>query len=388
MGCILLIICMLISSRFANFFGDFLVTLLGEELALIVGVPWVLLLWFCIQKKITERENQRRFEELNKDSMEKYKKLLSEKSIYECPNCGEKFEYDKYTFGVRCPNCKKLFITKDSSIYFDEEIDIEILENYIYAVSGGIGWFQTYWHGYGVYGAEIFLSLYGTINKKSVQAFRKKIFKSELIEEIFKSGFKTARYSEIDEEFLCIRNTMKFFNKKEHKEIIVTIFSSINLMSIYNYGRYISTEEEEIKFNQNMNFIKANIQECLFGTENFRKLQKLWEKNFEDQDFMLTLLSGIMLGLADREREESYTKENNEEESKVYSNKNKYYNILNLNESATMEEVKKSYRKLVKMYHPDKYISKNISEEEMKKVELKFIEIQEAYEKIKDLRNE
>lgn len=181
---------------------------------------------------------------------------------------------------------------------------------------------------------------------------------------------------------------MKFFNKKEHKEIIVTIFSSIILMSIYNYGRYISTEEEEIKFNQKMNFIKANIQECLFGTENFRKLQKLWEKSFDDQDFMLTLLSGMMLGLADREREESHTKENNEEESKVYSNENKYYKILNLNESATMNEVKKSYRKLVKMYHPDKYISKDISEEEMKKLELKFIEIQEAYEKIKDLRNE
>lgn len=56
MGCILLIICMLISSRFANFFGDFLVTLLGEELALIVGVPWVLLLWFCIQKKLQKEK--------------------------------------------------------------------------------------------------------------------------------------------------------------------------------------------------------------------------------------------------------------------------------------------------------------------------------------------
>lgn len=209
MGCILSIIFL-----FAFlWFGNFLMEVLGDTLGCLVRCSCLLVFWIHSEKKFIERENQRRLEELNKDSMEKYKKLLSEKSIYECPNCGEKFEYDKYTFGVRCPNCKKLFITKDSSIYFDKEIDIEILENYIYAVSGGIGWFQTYLHGYGVYGAEIFLSLYGTINKKSVQTFRKKIFNSEFIEEIFKSGFKTARYSKIDEEFLCIRNTMKFFSK-------------------------------------------------------------------------------------------------------------------------------------------------------------------------------
>ncbi|MBN2014965.1 MAG: DnaJ domain-containing protein [Candidatus Altiarchaeota archaeon] len=48
---------------------------------------------------------------------------------------------------------------------------------------------------------------------------------------------------------------------------------------------------------------------------------------------------------------------------------------LGLGESATLEEIKKSYRELVKKYHPDKYskVKKKRSEKQMK-------EVNEAYE--------
>ena len=55
-----------------------------------------------------------------------------------------------------------------------------------------------------------------------------------------------------------------------------------------------------------------------------------------------------------------------------------YYKILEINKSATEEEIKKAYRKLAMKYHPDKFA--NSSEEEKKKAEEKFKEIQEAYE--------
>lgn len=54
---------------------------------------------------------------------------------------------------------------------------------------------------------------------------------------------------------------------------------------------------------------------------------------------------------------------------------NKYFTILNLTEDANLELVKKAYRKLVKIHHPDKNSGSAESTE-------KFRIIQEAYEKI------
>jgi DnaJ like chaperone protein len=55
-----------------------------------------------------------------------------------------------------------------------------------------------------------------------------------------------------------------------------------------------------------------------------------------------------------------------------------------LSSSATDEEVKSTYRKLVRQYHPDKHASK--SQEEVRKAEEQFKKIQEAYNEIKKER--
>jgi curved DNA-binding protein len=54
-----------------------------------------------------------------------------------------------------------------------------------------------------------------------------------------------------------------------------------------------------------------------------------------------------------------------------------YYNVLGVERSASQEELKKKYRKLVAKYHPDR-------NPDNKKAEEKFKEIQEAYQVLKD----
>jgi len=50
-----------------------------------------------------------------------------------------------------------------------------------------------------------------------------------------------------------------------------------------------------------------------------------------------------------------------------------YYQILNISKDATLEEIKKAYKKLALKYHPDRNINKK------KEAEQKFKEIVEAY---------
>ena len=56
---------------------------------------------------------------------------------------------------------------------------------------------------------------------------------------------------------------------------------------------------------------------------------------------------------------------------------NNYYTVLGVSAGATLEEIKKAYRKLALRYHPDK----NPGDDE---AEAKFIEINEAYDTLSD----
>ena len=62
------------------------------------------------------------------------------------------------------------------------------------------------------------------------------------------------------------------------------------------------------------------------------------------------------------------------------SNASKYYKILEIDEDASLDDIKKSYRKLVMKYHPDKL--QGVSEDIIKLANEKFLSIQEAYEKV------
>ncbi len=62
------------------------------------------------------------------------------------------------------------------------------------------------------------------------------------------------------------------------------------------------------------------------------------------------------------------------------------YVMLNVSESSTDAEVKKSYRRLMNQHHPDKLVSKGMPEEMVKIATEKTQEIKAAYELIKKFR--
>ena len=62
-----------------------------------------------------------------------------------------------------------------------------------------------------------------------------------------------------------------------------------------------------------------------------------------------------------------------------------YYKILEVDKNSTNDEIKKSYRKLVMKYRPDKL--QGVSDDIVKLAYEKFLTIQEAYEKIMQSRS-
>ncbi|MEO1715233.1 MAG: DnaJ domain-containing protein, partial [Bacteroidota bacterium] len=67
------------------------------------------------------------------------------------------------------------------------------------------------------------------------------------------------------------------------------------------------------------------------------------------------------------------------------SQRARFYQILEVSSAATDEEVKKSYRRLVKKYHPD--LVQHLGEDVQKAAAEKFQNLQEAYDAIRDERD-
>ncbi|MBW2572954.1 MAG: TerB family tellurite resistance protein [Deltaproteobacteria bacterium] len=90
-----------------------------------------------------------------------------------------------------------------------------------------------------------------------------------------------------------------------------------------------------------------------------------------------------------RVKEIFYISDNQYEDLKAvyFDNLNKYYKILNCTPESTTEEIKSSYKKLVKDFHPDTIMSKGLPEEFIEFASSRFREIQESYEKIRQERN-
>lgn len=76
----------------------------------------------------------------------------------------------------------------------------------------------------------------------------------------------------------------------------------------------------------------------------------------------------------------SQSRESSPKTKKSKATSNLDYDILGVAQNATQDEIKKAYRKLVKIHHPDNFAQH--SEYQQKLASEKFIEIQNAYERL------
>ena len=65
----------------------------------------------------------------------------------------------------------------------------------------------------------------------------------------------------------------------------------------------------------------------------------------------------------------------------------RFYKVLNCTPESSDQEIKASYKKLVRDFHPDRIVSKGLPEEFTEFATKRFREIREAYEEIKQERN-
>jgi hypothetical protein len=106
--------------------------------------------------------------------------------------------------------------------------------------------------------------------------------------------------------------------------------------------------------------------------------------NDGEQRYLLALMSRLRLDLTDFEAgyQEKITRQNERRHQAEPSSSRLdfFYRVLGLEKNASIEEVKATYRRLVKLTHPDRFM--NESPEVQKQMSEKFQEIQIAYESI------
>ena len=96
----------------------------------------------------------------------------------------------------------------------------------------------------------------------------------------------------------------------------------------------------------------------------------------QDEERQIYTMAGY-LGISSRDYESI--------KAMFYSSKDNAYKILEIDKDASVDEIKKVYRKMAKKYHPDRLV--HLGKEHQAGAEEKFRQVQEAYEQLqKELR--
>jgi preprotein translocase subunit Sec63 len=127
----------------------------------------------------------------------------------------------------------------------------------------------------------------------------------------------------------------------------------------------------------------------------FNRLKRILEaeKNFPDStlgtndsdDELKRIIEELNKATPKQEEKQSKNQENRTSQKNENSGMNWAFDILGISSEASAEEVRSAYLKKIKEYHPDKV--QNFGEEIRLLAERKTVELNRAYEYIKNQRN-
>ena len=149
-------------------------------------------------------------------------------------------------------------------------------------------------------------------------------------------------------------------------------------------GKIMKSELDYVKKFMKMNFGSEQAEQLLLILRkvlkeniDYRQVASQVRFNMDHPKRMLLLqyLYAKYLGISDKDRLSI---------EQAFHTVSDPYKVLELDRSCTDTEVKKAYRKLAIKFHPDKI--GDLGEGPKKKAEERFLQIQEAYEKIKKTR--
>ncbi len=154
--------------------------------------------------------------------------------------------------------------------------------------------------------------------------------------------------------------------------------------------------------NEELNVITSLFNKARYSNATSEQYaQQVYMLNQHNPEILREILSLLFrISIADgtfSEEEERYissiaqvfrinANEYNQLKALYVSDNDKYYKILGVSPDSNREEIKRSYRRLVTEYHPDKLVSKGLPEDFIQFANQRLIEINNAYEYVKKER--
>jgi len=169
---------------------------------------------------------------------------------------------------------------------------------------------------------------------------------------------------------LLVERTLFMYNKIV--EVILFVLSPV----IWLYGRFVRLSDY-FKAKQRESADKKAYEQ--YYQDDFKQQQKAeWEKEQARQDEQSQREFREQEAKRQKKKQESHKKyeeqkkeHKQQQEKKTYSrwDSTNYYEVLGVDETATKDEIKKAYRKLAKIYHPDmSLVNKDKAEDIFKKI--------------------
>jgi DnaJ like chaperone protein len=181
--------------------------------------------------------------------------------------------------------------------------------------------------------------------------------KTTFINSYFNRYFKSANYNFGDSLLFSMRHPLQIntacawlnanLNSEGERSQVIYFLTGLAMLDE-------SLSQKELKFLQLIN------EKLELPIENLHRIVAIYQTFNESRE------------------NESKDKWEDRKRTKRAKNSNHFHEILNVSKNASLDEIKKSYRSLVKQHHPDVFA--NASEAQQKMAEEKFLKIQEAYE--------